>query len=31
MTNIERSYLRVILVWVATLASLYALQQYFTS
>jgi hypothetical protein len=31
MTAIERGYLRVILVWLATLASLYAFQQYFTS
>jgi hypothetical protein len=30
MTSIERSYLRVILIWLATLASLYAFQQYFT-
>jgi hypothetical protein len=29
-TRMRRSYLRVILVWVITLAALYAFQEYFT-
>jgi len=29
-TRIERSYIRVIVVWVITLAALYAFQEYFS-
>jgi hypothetical protein len=30
VTQIERSYLRVIVLWVAVLAALFAFQQYFS-
>jgi hypothetical protein len=30
MTNIQRSYVRVLVVWVLTLAGLFAFQQYFS-
>jgi hypothetical protein len=29
-TRIRRSYIRVIVIWVITLAALYAFQEYFT-
>lgn len=29
MSDMRRSYLRVLVVWVVTLAALYALQEYF--
>ena len=31
MTAMQRTYVRVLIVWVVTLASLYAFQAYFTS
>ena len=30
MTPMQRTYVRVVIVWVITLAGLYAFQQYFT-
>jgi hypothetical protein len=30
MSNMRRSYVRVLLVWIVTLAALYALQEYFS-
>jgi hypothetical protein len=30
MTTMERNYVRVVIVWVATLAALYAFQWYYT-
>jgi hypothetical protein len=30
MKNVRKHYLRVVIVWVITLASLYAFQQYFS-
>ena len=30
MTTMERPYVRVVIVWVATLAALYAFQWYYT-
>jgi hypothetical protein len=30
MTDIRKHYIRIVVVWVATLAALYALQQYFS-
>ena len=30
MTDIRRSYIRVLIVWVAVLVSLYAFQEYFS-
>ena len=30
MSDMRRSYVRVFLVWVVTLAALYALQEYFS-
>lgn len=31
MTPMQRTYVRVVVVWVATLAALYAFQWYYTS
>lgn len=30
MSDVRRSYVRVIVIWVITLAALFAFQQYFT-
>lgn len=30
MTDVTRSYIRVLVIWVLTLAGLYAFQQYFS-
>ena len=30
MTSIQRTYVRVVMVWVVTLAALYAFQWYYT-
>lgn len=30
MTDVERSYIKVMVVWVITLVSLFAIQQYFS-
>jgi hypothetical protein len=30
VTHVERSYLRVLVIWVVVLAALYAFQQYFS-
>ena len=31
MTTMERTYVRVVIVWVVTLAALYVFQRYYTS
>ena len=31
MTPMQRTYVRVVMVWVVTLAALYAFQRYYTS
>lgn len=30
MTDVERSYVKVMVIWVITLVSLFAIQQYFS-